>query len=167
LSAANTKPAQTRREINGGYTLVGVQSHEVPFHIEAVEPLIQEACDRTGGLIDASHLLFSCLKAECQLWLVTDANGLVAAIVTEIRTHPRKKALHVIAVGGKGMSKWASCLLEIESWAESLGCEVVSGDARPGWIKEAKKLGYRAAASVFHKELNPVRESDGQDPRRH
>ena len=96
---------------------------------EAREYLLP-AIERTGGRLDESSVLSALLKREMQLWMAERG-----AMVTEVITYrTRLKAAQIVLVGGK-MDKWLHLLPVIESWAQSLGCDVIETDGRKGWSR--------------------------------
>jgi hypothetical protein len=84
------------------------------------------ALTQCGGTHTEEDVLSALLLGKAQLW-----PGKNSAIVTEINI-TRIKALHFWLVGGN-LEEVKDMEAQIEAWAKSLGCTVMTASGRKGW----------------------------------
>jgi hypothetical protein len=119
-----------------------------------VEPLIKKPLDRTAhGCYLPCDIFAGLVRGELLLWVSrTDAGTIEAAVVTEIRNYPRKRACNVFLVGGANLRGWFGEMnAKIEEYAAKSGCHQMEGGARRGWARVA---GYREIGVTLMKELH-------------
>ena len=93
----------------------------------------------THTLADVAEMVES---KQAQFW--TNGDG---AIVTEIHTFPRRRAIHYWLVAGD----LRDCLAlehHINPWAIERGCSIATAVGRRGWLGPAGKTGWRAASTL-------------------
>lgn len=94
-------------------------------------------------------------RRDMQFWVVVDFSKppfeILAAFVTRIECHPKKKVLSIPYLGGKEAERWLDNIAIIEDFARSNGCESVEVIGRRGWIK--KLPDYEPIHTVIRKVL--------------
>ena len=121
----------------------------------AVLPWFESIEARSKGR-ESVALIRSDLETEnAQLWCWW-RHGLKALAVTEIKQHPGVKVCHVRICTGAERHLWLAKGLEgIEAWAKSIGCDEIDADARIGWERDLKGLGYRKHHFFCSKRIAP------------
>lgn len=122
-------------------------------HIDAVwgqaKPLIERSIPYAAGKWSMDYIYHSLKDKDMQLWLVLDGD-IVAAAVTQIQNYPTKRVCTVMFAGGDGQD-WGSCLLEVEQWARTVGCNSIEIWGRKGWERVLPE--YSFLHTVIGKEL--------------
>ena len=99
---------------------------------------------RTHGIGD---YLQAVVEGRMQLWSDRDS-----ALLTEIVTYPRLKAIRGVATAGN-VFEVRQLIAEAEKWGRSQGCGLAIGGGRPGWKAALKHAGYRSSCLLLTKEL--------------
>ena len=118
--------------------VVLIQPDDVDMVWGDVTPLIDAALKHSEGEIISEDLLRPLKKGKMQLWVAL-SDGVIAAMITEIIVHPRKRVLRVITIAGKdgqGMSKWYGFLPLVEGFALSNNCSSLEAWTRKGMAKK-------------------------------
>lgn len=90
------------------------------------------------------------VAGEAQFW-----PGRNAAIVTQVWTFPRAKAVNFWLAGGdlaELVDEMRPC---VEAWARAMGCTNTIIAGRAGWARALKDEGYRPIWTALGKELKP------------
>lgn len=116
-----------------------------------VAPMLKKALDLNHGRYHMDDVYNGLLKGTYQLWIIYKNYGnVLAAVVTEVVTYPRKKSLLVFLAGGQEHTLWVGPLLEtLKSCAKALGCDFVESFARIGWQKSLQKLGIKPRHQIY------------------
>ena len=132
--------------------LVGIPAPKVPGMWPLVAELVTQALDRSNGAKNADDVLMALMRRDMQLWMANDdAHGVRAICVTEIVSHPRRKACFIYLVAGIDRQDWIAHEEELATWAREQGCGFMETYARVGWQRVLKD--WTPAAIVLHKEL--------------
>jgi len=121
-----------------------------------IMPFLEIAAFKTNsGRFTAQDILKSITADKQQIWLARDitTDSIAMVCLTEVRTYPQKKALHISYVIGSDNQKWMWILEKIEIWAKDLGCDLVEAEGREGWKPIVTPLGYKIEKVVYKKEL--------------
>jgi hypothetical protein len=105
---------------------------------------------------EAADILALLLDGKVRLWVSWDPERerVEAAIVTEIIQYPRVRELLVWLVGSDNMKACAREAYDLlEAFARDMGCAVISGRLRRGWIRIGGP-GWHEAGSCFEKRLD-------------
>ncbi|MDD9727228.1 hypothetical protein PVV74_17340 [Roseovarius sp. SK2] len=86
-------------------------------------------------------------SGHMQLWL-----GERGALVTEIQSYPKLKALHIFLAGGE-MDQCLDFLPSIYVWAEMQGCGQVTLSGRTGWKRVLADDGWTQASIVMSRDI--------------
>ncbi len=119
-------------------------------------PFLEIAAFKTNsGRFTAHDILKSITGDKQQIWLARDniTDTIVMVCLTEIRTYPQKKALHISYVIGSNNERWMWVLGLMESWAKDIGCSLVEAEGREGWKPIVAPLGYKIEKVVYKKDL--------------
>ena len=120
--------------------VVLIQPGDLELVWDEVVPLIEAALKYSEGEVIPEDLVQPIKTGKMQLW-VAMSGGVIAAMITEIITYPRKRVLRVITIAGKdgrGMSKWYGFLPLIEGFALSNNCSSLEAWTRKGMAKKLK-----------------------------
>lgn len=114
----------------------GVRTENVPYIWNAIEKIIEPACQRTRGRLETHHILQNLLEKTMQLWISIGYDKKIeAAAVTEIVIYPGKRTCRIVLVAGKNFPRWAGSIVTIEKWAKKNRCSAVEMIARKGWTR--------------------------------
>lgn len=89
----------TQAAAGQNYKVLLLMPHEVPMYWEAALPLLERGYDSLEVLPE--DLLEMLLRGSGNLWLALNEDEPVLAMVTTFIHYPRRKTLHVMALGGK------------------------------------------------------------------
>tara|TARA_R100001594_G_scaffold23247_1_gene45119 strand:+ start:268 stop:675 length:408 start_codon:yes stop_codon:yes gene_type:complete len=130
-----------------------VHPKDVPPIWQEVKPLIDKALVKSDPSYNALDYLTLILNKTCTLWIGLDNNEIKSALVCEILTLPRTKALaiHVWATkSGYDYEPWMKLFDNIEEFGRLNGCTLIEVTVRKGL---AKKLNWNNKYSVLTKQL--------------
>lgn len=135
-----------------------VPAEFIPQVWEDVRPFIAESADFTNGRYeeeDAYHLV---TQMGYVLWIAFNGSGIKGATITGFINYPRKKALHVMFLGGGSGWDWKDPLLvTLRRWATDNHCDCIEASGRQGWARVFKDDGFTPLWQTF--EL-PLKTSD-------
>ena len=120
--------------------VVLIQPDDLEVVWDEVVPLIDAALKYSEGEILPEDLVQPLKTGKMQLW-VAMSGGVIAAMITEIVSYPRKRVLRVITIAGKdghGMSRWYGFLPLVEGFALSNSCSSLEAWTRKGMAKKLK-----------------------------
>lgn len=104
-------------------------------------PWIEAALAYTGGTHALDDVRAAVARGDMQLW-----PGECCAMVTELVTYPRLKAVRIFA-GGGDMLEMLRMSDAVIRWAAEEGCQRVEGFGRSGWMRALRAMG--AEVRVF------------------
>lgn len=114
---------------------------------ERCSPWLGAALER-DGTHNLDDVLAMVLADDAQFW-----PGERSAVITEILTLPKVRALHVWLAGGDMDELIENMLPVIEDFARRAGCDRFSVAGRHGWERVLKNKGFEPAWRVVAKEL--------------
>ena len=76
-----------------------VYPDEVPHVWDQIEPLLAKATPYSEGEVEAKDFAYLIINNEMQLWVSTEDKNIIAAMVTQIVSYPRKRVLRIVALG--------------------------------------------------------------------
>ena len=115
---------------------------------------IERAMKYGGGELWPEDVKEHLLEGRKQLWIVVEGNIVIASIVTEIATYPRKKVVRILMIGGDRLTEWGRDLhATLEKWAKRIGANSIEIIGRKGWERLMKEFGYKAAYTYLKKEV--------------
>ena len=77
-------------------------------------------------------------QGKAQLWIAGDGKTIDGIVVTTVTQYPQRKECFIWLLAGERGSAYSwprinEMLGEIETWAKTLGCDLVSLEGRSGW----------------------------------
>jgi len=120
--------------------------HKAPTQlIPELWPLIQEhakAAMRWHPFMDEEDVLVQLLHGHGQLFVATDAEGVLGFAVVEVICYPSRRVANVLAAGGR--KGFLGTLVRdvyplMEKWAIEQGADFFCVMGRPGWLKYARQ----------------------------
>lgn len=109
---------------------------------------IEDALAYCGGTHDIEDVREAIERGEAQFW-----PGERSAIVTQVDTFPRLRALSFWLAGGDLTEITERMRPVIEAWGRELGCTRFTVPGRPGWARVLKAHGYAPAWSICSKDI--------------
>jgi len=127
-------------------------------HIDTVwlhaRPHIEAGLSFGRGEYEPEDILADLHRGRMQLWCIMEPHGMPGAIVTQIISYPRKRAMRLTACGGERMQEWLKLAHdEIEAWARRQGVDFVEFYGRRGWLRIFSAYGFTPAYHAAIKEL--------------
>lgn len=118
--------------------------------VRAVWPLAEEFV--VSGLeghpwTNAEDALLLLANNMATLFLVTERDEVLGAVVMEVVQYPRHRVAREFVVGGKrgGFLEHSEAVHEtVVEWALGLGCDGIEARGRPGWEQRARANGYQS-----------------------
>jgi hypothetical protein len=133
--------------------LYGIQPAEINAVWEDVRALIEDACLTTRGKFDAEDIRAGLLTGEDQLWIWRTDTAFAVGI-TRLANYPKQRVCTLRIVTGNNVDEWYLPSLEtIERWAKANGCHAMEFQARPGWERFIRPLGYDKTHVYLEKSL--------------
>ena len=98
---------------------------------------IQRALDFAGSHTVAD-VCADLRQGKAQLWIAGDGETIDGIVVTTVTQYPQRKECFIWLLAGERGSAYSwprinEMLGEIETWAKTLGCDLVSLEGRSGW----------------------------------
>lgn len=113
-----------------------VEIKNIPLAWKECSHFIEDAMESSLGE-SAVDLYIELLSDRAQLWTVEEG----AAVSRVLQA--KKKVLHIVALGGRGMESWIDGLMqEWKYFALNHGCDLIMAVGRPGWKKVFPRLGF-------------------------
>lgn len=136
------------------YNIRGIPPNAVESLWRFAEPYIKRALDHTFGELSPDDIRNMCVRQDMQLWMVSRDNRMVGAGTTQIVCYPQVKVCRIVTLSGAEFDKWMDIAhMNLEMWAESLGCEAMEGYCRKGFVQKVMAIGYKHRYCVVHKSL--------------
>ncbi len=130
--------------------VVPVETRFVDSLWPEVEPLIAKGLKKSRGEYLPEDIYLA-LKKEYQHLLVTVENDvIIGACITEVIQYPRKKAMHVVLLGGARLNEWFEAVFEVvRQGAENIGADFIQTWGRKGFHKLKDRIGGKHTYDVF------------------
>lgn len=109
-----------------------------------VEPLMEKAAEYTYGRYTVDDIYDSVKEHDYQLWVAFDDSEFLGAVVTQITTYPKRKALNLVFCGGERLAEWKAPMLELlQRFGADTSCDCLELTGRRGWAKIFANDGYK------------------------
>ena len=116
-----------------------VYPDEVPHVWDQIEPLLAKATPYSEGEVEAKDFAYLIINNEMQLWVSTEDKNIIAAMVTQIVSYPRKRVLRIVALGVKDLRKMQEKFEPVlELFAIKAGCSALEAWTRRGLLRLIK-----------------------------
>ena len=119
-----------------------------------VVTFIDSALKHSEGELISNDLMLPLSNGQQNLWIALEDGEIIAAMITEIIPHPRKRVLRIITIGAKdghGMDRWYDFLPMVEGFALNNGCSSLEAWTRKGMARKLKD--WKHTYMVITKEL--------------
>jgi hypothetical protein len=104
---------------------------------------VERGLEHEFALISAADVFDRIVQRRMTLWGIYDRGRLSGAMVTQIETGSRGKALNVIALGGSDMDQWLEPLIEaLTAYGKNNRCRYIFEMGRRGWLRVLDKHGW-------------------------
>ena len=131
--------------------VVLVAHDDIKYVWDEVAPLMDAALKHSEGELLTEDLVEHLDNEDLRLWVAMLDNKVIAAMITEVITYPRKKILRIITLAGKDMELWYDFLPSIEGYAVSKQCSALEAWTRKGMTRKLKD--WKHSYSVITKDL--------------
>jgi hypothetical protein len=131
-----------------------VSPNDISLVWDDVVGFIDEALRHSEGELISEDLILPLSQGQQNLWVALEKDEIIAAMITEIIPHPRKRVLRVITIASKdghGMDKWYDFLPMVEGFALNNGCSSLEAWTRKGMARKLKD--WKHTYMVITKEL--------------
>ena len=135
----------------GKCKVVLVEPDDIQYVWDEVAPLMDAALKHSEGELLTEDLVEHLDNDDLRLWVAMKDDKVIAAMITEIISYPRKKILRVITLAGKDMDLWYDFLPSVEGYALSKQCSALEAWARKGMTRKLKD--WRHSYDIITKDL--------------
>lgn len=132
-------------------SLVGVLTKDIEATWPLVEHLITESL--STSYTTPKRMLELLKSNDAQLWLAKNGDGIDAVCVTQITVHEIGKTCGIWICTGTNREAWQDYMDVIEAWAKSNGCIGMKHEARNGWQRILKPMGYEMTHVILEKRF--------------
>ena len=115
-----------------------VNPEDITYVWDDALPLLNKALKHSEGELEAEDLIKHLDKGDLRMWVAMQDNEIIACMVTEIITYPRKKIVRVITLSGKDMDMWYDFLPVLEGYAVNNECSSLEAWTRKGMTRKLK-----------------------------
>ena len=114
-----------------------VSTENIPTIWDNVIPLL-ELSQNGDRELSIDDFFESLMEERMHLWIALEGKELLACMITQFATHPQKRALRIIFLGGEGMDKWIDHMHMVEDFALINGCTSLEVWGRKAWLRILK-----------------------------
>ena len=137
--------------VMGDCKVVLVAQDDIEYVWDEVAPLMDVALKHSEGELLTEDLVEHLDNDDLRLWVAMKNDKVIAAMITEIITYPRKKILRVITLAGKYMDLWYDFLPSVEGYAISKQCSALEAWTRKGMTRKLKD--WKHSYDIITKDL--------------
>ncbi len=131
--------------------LVGIWSTQIDETWNEVLPFVERALEHS---YETPQRVYEFLKEKkAQLWVAKKDGAIVVVCVTQVSEYPKGNTCGIWICTGTGRADWQHHIRTIEAWAKSNGCVAMRSEARMGWQRVLKPMGYEATHVTLEKAL--------------
>ena len=124
-------------KVGGKCKVILVSPENIPTIWDNVIPLME--LSQTGEHeLSIDDFFESLMEERMHLWIALEGSELLACMITQFATHPQKRALRIIFLGGEGMDKWIDHMHMVEDFALINGCTSLEVWGRKAWLRILK-----------------------------
>ena len=131
--------------------------HVIPKALDAiwseVVPILEESIKYADGKYHIDDVYSFIMHGDMHLWIIFDNQAIRAVIVTEFVNFPRKKILLLSFIAGNKAKDWLHLIDKFKDFAKLHECSAIEGNARTGWERVAKKVGFKKIHSTIQLDL--------------
>lgn len=124
---------------------------------DQVKDFIEVAVKQTDGRYEIDDAYMLVKEMGYLLWVALGENEMKGAVITCFLTYPRKKALHIMFLGGAEGRSWKEAMLKmLQRFARDQGCGVIEASGREGWSRVLKEDGFTPLWHTFELPVEPA-----------
>jgi len=144
--------SSTKQHLHGyNCKIVLVSPDDVPYIWDKIHDHLVSMTPHSEGELEPDDFYEAISEGAMQLWIALEEKELLASMITQIVTYPRKNVLRIISISGDDMYKWIDYIPTIEDWALSMGCTSLECWGRKGWLKVLKD--WKCSYHIITKDL--------------
>ena len=144
--------SSTKQHLHGyNCKIVLVSPDDVPYIWDKIHDHLVSMTPHSEGELEPDAFYEAISEGAMQLWIALEEKELLASMITQIVTYPRKNVLRIISISGDDMYKWIDYIPTIEDWALSMGCTSLECWGRKGWLKVLKD--WKCSYHIITKDL--------------
>jgi len=136
---------------SGQIKIALVNPEDVTYVWDDVLPLLNKALRHSEGELEPEDLIKHLDKGDLRMWVAMQDNEMIACMVTEIISYPRKKIVRVITLAGKDMDSWYDFLPMLEGYAVNNECSSLEAWTRKGMTRKLKD--WKHAYDIITKDI--------------
>ena len=115
--------------------IILIDPDDIPYIWDHIQPHLEAMSPHSEGELEVEDFHQLLANGEMQLWLAMEDEVILAAMVSQIVSYPRKRILRIIAIGGGEMGRWLPFLPGLEEWALENGATALECWGRKGWLR--------------------------------
>ena len=115
-----------------------VNPEDITYVWDDVVPLLDKALTHSEGELLSEDLAKHLDSGDLRMWVAMQDNEIIACMITEIITYPRKKIVRVITLAGRDMSMRYDFLPMLEGYAIRHECSALEAWTRKGMTRKLK-----------------------------
>jgi hypothetical protein len=140
------------------YLVTPVPLEHLPSVWADVEAALGPALETAAGKVGLDDVFLGAAEGNYAIWLVLKDNKIEAVFTTRVALYPKRRALVVDWVGGKGLFRWIDVAMNaIRDQAVRNQCLHVEGYGRTAWARALKRHNFVPEYVAYRMEL-----TDGQ-----
>lgn len=106
-----------------------------------VKDFMAAAAAQTEGRYNVDDVYDLIVEHNYLLWVAFSPTKMHGGVVTCFLNYPRKKALHVMFLGGVGAKQWKDAtMLTLRKWAEDSECDVIETSGKFNWEESWRQV---------------------------
>jgi len=116
--------------------------------------LLTPAIEESAGRWKPEYVFAAIIGGSQTLWVILDADDIVAAFTTEICNYPERRMICIHYLGGQGFDDWYPDMLrEVTEYGRAAGCDGIECNARFGFWKWFKHDGFQKKSCFYEKKI--------------
>ena len=139
-------------KVGGKCKVILVSPENIPTIWDNVIPLmdLSQNGEREMSIDDFFESL---MEEKMHLWIALEGKELLACMITQFATHPQKRSLRIIFLGGENMDRWIENFPMVEDFALMNGCTSLEVWGRKAWVKILKEWDWECKYHIITKDL--------------
>jgi hypothetical protein len=124
---------------------------------EHVKDYIEVAVEQTDGRYTIEDAYTLVKERGYLLWVALGEHEMKGAVITCFLHYPRKKALHIMFLGGAEGRAWKEAMLKmLQRFAKDQSCDIIEASGREGWSRVLKQDGFTPLWHTFELPVEPM-----------
>jgi hypothetical protein len=119
-----------------------------------VRDLLAPAIAESSGRWKPEYVFTALTGGYQTLWVILDADDIVAAFTTEIANYPERRMICIHYLGGQGFDDWYPDMLrEVTMFGRTAGCDGIECNARHGFWRWFKHDGFKKKSTFYELDI--------------